>query len=121
MGTHPIFESDFDCLTEQNVIFNLCSDSLSRGISGELFRAVDGDLDNQVSVRLVGLDFLKVQKSDMGLTLMPSEIKYDFDRDYDGRVNASDGIYTNSSSIKVRVQSKCMKGIGFKKSVYRGI
>merc|ERR1711892_1477843 len=89
MGTHPIFESDFDCLTEQNVIFNLCSDSLSRGISGELFRAVDGDLDNQVSVRLVGLDFLKVQNSDMGLTLMPSELKYDFDRDYDGRVNAS--------------------------------
>merc|ERR1711892_936993 len=89
MGTHPIFESDFDCLTEQNVIFNLCSDSLSRGISGELFRAVDGDLDNQVSVRLVGLDFLKVQNSDMGLTLMPSELKYDFDRDYDGRVNSA--------------------------------
>ena len=141
---------------EQNVILNLCSDSLSRGISGELFRAVDGDLDNRVSVRLVGLDFLKVQTTgmrlhspsdtthlvdcdlilththdvngqseaksiDMGLTLMPSEIKYDYDRDYDGRVNASDGIYTNSTNIKIRVQSKCMEGIGFKKSVYRGI
>jgi len=22
MGTHPIFESDFDCLTECNVVFN---------------------------------------------------------------------------------------------------
>lgn len=52
---------------EQNVILNLCSDSLSRGISGELFRAVDGDLDNRVSVRLVGLDFLKVQTTGMRL------------------------------------------------------
>jgi len=23
MGTHPIFESDFDCLTEKNVAFEL--------------------------------------------------------------------------------------------------
>ena len=50
-----------------------------------------------------------------------SQIAYDLDRDYDGRVNISDGIYTNSSSIKMRVQSKCLDGFGFKKSTYRGI
>ena len=53
--------------------------------------------------------------------MKPSKIAYDLDRDYDGRVNVSDGIYTNSSSIKMRVQSKCLGGIGFKKSTYRGI
>ena len=49
------------------MILNVCGKSLERGMSGELFQATDSDLNQQVNVRLIGLDFLKVETTGMEL------------------------------------------------------
>ena len=69
---------------------------------------------------LVTLSYLSYTSKGKTLTLEPSGIAFDENKSYDGRVNASDGIYTNSTLLRLRVDGSCTSGVGFKQKLYRG-
>ena len=51
----------------------------------------------------------------------PSGIAFDENKSYDGRINASDGIYTNSTLLRLRIDGTCTAGVGFKQKLYQGV
>lgn len=55
------------------------------------------------------------------MTLEPSGIAFDENKSYDGRINASDGIYTNSTLLRLRIDGTCTAGVGFKQKLYQGV
>merc|ERR1711935_185882 len=63
MGTHPIFESDFDCLTEKKEkmrkdpreLYDL-KERIGKGSFGEVHRAIDRALKKEVAIKIIDLE-----------------------------------------------------------------
>jgi len=66
MGTHPIFEADFDCLTENHKMYTLCS-----GAYKHFFRK------DEYCILILGLD-------DSGKTTFLEQTKIKFSKEYRG-------------------------------------
>merc|ERR1711935_342444 len=110
MGTHPIFESDFDCLTEK-------IEMTSKRVKIEHEIEKNRNLANWEAVRDdVALLAEKVGKKDATIVLVQAELDFEFELikgtkpSYDICARLEDMPFSTASTFNVQLESKLLLG-----------
>merc|ERR1712189_142289 len=95
MGTHPIFESDFDCLTYWKNIFRILIMSLEDSIK-KTFEKIDTNKDDKLSqeelkkVMMENFEKVGVEIEEESLDRMVLQAFTDMDTNKDGKISIAE-------------------------------